>query len=280
MVDRFTRWPEAVPIIDMRAETVARALLAAWICRYGTPDQIVTDRGAQFESSLFHELCSLLGTTRTRTTAYHPCANGLVERFHRQMKSCFRALRHPEKWASALPLILLHVRACLKPDLGCSAAELVFGTPLRLPADLVTQQPPASSETQPQATSHPEYVSLLRDVFKTLRPASPWFPSGRNSYVPAALAEATHVFLRAPAPRKSLDPPYTGPYRVISRSDKTMVLDLGGRQDTVSVDRVKPAFVENEDFPLALQTVDISPPSPKPKRVSWGPAPAMRLRRI
>ncbi|XP_064468552.1 uncharacterized protein LOC135379836 [Ornithodoros turicata] len=152
MVDRFTRWPEAVPIIDMRAETVARALLDAWICRYGTPDQVVTDRGAQFESSLFHELCGLFGTTRTRTTAYHPCANDLVERFHRQMKSCFRALRHPEKWTSALPLILLHVRACLKPDLGCSAVELVFGTHLRLPADLVTQQPPISSENQPQAT--------------------------------------------------------------------------------------------------------------------------------
>ncbi|XP_064463790.1 uncharacterized protein LOC135374790 [Ornithodoros turicata] len=163
------------------------------------------------------------------------------------MKSCFRALRHPEKWTSALPLILLHVRACLKPDLSYSAAKLVFGTPLRLPADLVTQQPPTSSETQPQATL-------------------------------SALADAAHVFLRAPTPRKSLDPPYTGPYHVISRSEKTMVLDIGGRQDTVSVDHVKPAFVENEDFPLALQTVAIPPSSPKPKRVSWGPAPSMRLR--
>ena len=57
-VDRFTRWPEAIPIIDIRVETVADAFFSGWIARYGTPATITTDRGAQFESKLWDNLCN------------------------------------------------------------------------------------------------------------------------------------------------------------------------------------------------------------------------------
>ena len=51
-VDRFTHCPEAIPLGEIKAETVAHAFFSGWIARFGTPATITTYRGSQFESRL------------------------------------------------------------------------------------------------------------------------------------------------------------------------------------------------------------------------------------
>jgi cleavage and polyadenylation specificity factor subunit 1 len=48
---------------------------------------VTTDQGRQFESQPFHSLAKLCGIHLSRTTAYHPAANGLIKRFHRTPKA-------------------------------------------------------------------------------------------------------------------------------------------------------------------------------------------------
>ena len=138
-VDRFTRWPEAIPIVDIRAEMVADAFFSGWIARYGTPATITTDRGAQFESKLWDNLCNRFGIIRNRTTSYHPQSNGMVERFHRQLKAAFMAHESPNPWTITLPSVLLGVHSAVKKRLGRSAAEVIYGTTLRLPGEFAQQ---------------------------------------------------------------------------------------------------------------------------------------------
>jgi cleavage and polyadenylation specificity factor subunit 1 len=88
---------------------VARAFLTGWISRFSCPQIITTDQGRQFESQFFHYLAKLCGIQLSRTTAYHPATNGLVERFHRTLKAAIMC-HADQNWAQALPLVLLGIR--------------------------------------------------------------------------------------------------------------------------------------------------------------------------
>ena len=93
-IDHFTYWPEAVPISDSSAETVAQAFVRTWISSFGVPSTITTDRGCQFVSHFWEQIMQSLGSKRIRTTVYHPIAS-LVERFHCQLKGALKASSDP-----------------------------------------------------------------------------------------------------------------------------------------------------------------------------------------
>ena len=116
-VDRFTRWPKAIPISDITAETVTHAFITHWVARFGTPSTIATDRGRQFESRLLMALTNMSknGCQRIRTTSYHPATNGLVERLHRQFKAPLKTHSDP-RWTESLPLVLIGIRTAIKLD--------------------------------------------------------------------------------------------------------------------------------------------------------------------
>jgi len=103
MIDRKTRWPEAVPISSISAENVAKHFINSWIARYGVPSQVITDQGRQFESNLFQALAKRLGFKHIHTTPYHPQSNGLVEHFHRTLKTSLRCLGISSNWNDSLP---------------------------------------------------------------------------------------------------------------------------------------------------------------------------------
>ena len=257
IVDRFTRWPEAIPLPDALTTTCARALLRGWISRFGIPSDITSDRGPQFTSHLWSELNKILGISASTTTAYHPQANGMVERMHRQLKSSLEARLTGPNWMDELPFTLLGLRCTWREGADCSPADLVYGCSLRIPGEFLP-------DTSRAATASTEFLQNLQKSMRSALPPPVSFHSVPNSQVPRSLANATHVYVRHDAQRHPLQRPYDGPYPVLKHGDKSFVINRNGEDYTVTVDRLKPAYGAGPVQPTPLFPATPAPPPSTP----------------
>ena len=237
IVDRFTRWPEAIPVADTTTSTLCSALIYHWVSRFGPPLLMTSDRGAQFTSALWSQMSEFLGIRLSATTAYHPQANGLVERMHRRLKEALKTRLTGPHWFEQLPWVLLGLRTTVKEDLGCSPAELVFGSPIAIPGDCL----PSSA-----APTTSEQLETLRRTVHRFKST----PTAHHRAEPqpnAPLPPSKHVFIRRDGYKPPLTPPYDGPFKVVKQTDKVVTIERGSTTDTVSVDRCKPAILEAGD---------------------------------
>ena len=224
IVNRFTRWLEAILLQETDAETCARALLFHWIARFRMPLDMTSDRGSQFTSKLWTTVSKLLGIKLHHTTAYYPQSNGLVECFHRHLKSALRARLKGTNWLDALPWVLLGIRTVPKHDLGCSSGELVFGAPITVPGDFI-----ATFSSTPTPTC---ILPWLQGTVSKFLP----IPTSRHRiskpFVSPELKNCEYVFVRREEKCSALQKPYEGPFRVIEREPKffTMIWVANGTQ--------------------------------------------------
>lgn len=257
VVDRTTRWPEAFPLSSTSATTVSAALFMGWVTRYGVPASLTSDRGAQFTSSLWAGLCSLLGINHHLTTAYHPQSNGLVERFHRRLKDALRARCSSADWVAQLPWVMMGIRSTPREDENVSPAEAVFGSQLVVPGQFLD-----SAEPPPEA-----FFEALRSSTSPLAsPPSHHVPAAQPTELPPDLLNAEYVLVRRDGHVPPLSPLYDGPFKVLRRALRAFCLQIGEREEVVSTLRLKPAVV----------TASFMPPTP-PRRGRPPLQPPQRL---
>ncbi|GFS51768.1 retrovirus-related Pol polyprotein from transposon 412 [Trichonephila inaurata madagascariensis] len=239
-VYRFSKWPEAFPLVEISAEAITKAFYTDWSSRFGLALRLTAD-GTQFEASLFHALSQLLGTDTQHTTAYYSAANGQVERFHRQLKAAIMAYGNSQ-WTIVLPTILMGFRATWKEDLHATTAEMIYGAPIRLPGEFLC---PSKSSVYPVT-----FVGRLRESMQRLSPPTTQHHGQHTISVRKDLPTCNHVFLRTDSLRKGLQPPYESPYKVVDRTEKVFRILRHGKEVSVSIDRLKPAYIpkESEDF--------------------------------
>ena len=266
MIDRFSRWPEAVPLADISAEMVARAFYNQWISRYGAPAYITSDQGSQFESEFFSALFSLLGCERIRTTAYHPAANGLIERWHRDFKAAIMC--HAKDWTRVLSAALIGLCTRIRLDTNASPSEFVYGSALRLSWEFFLL-----GDFKP----NPHYfLQDFREYIKKVRPVPVAHHNKTRVFVYKDLASCIHVFMLAKA-KKSLERPYTGPYKVLQRiSDHVYSINVNGEPRNVSVELLKPAYFLSEDIASGECQATIQGETSPPLTPSERPAPTFK----
>lgn len=173
VIDRFTRWPEAVPLKSAMASKCADALLLYWVARFGVPQHMTSDRGPQFTSAVWSHLASSLSVTLHHTTAYH-------RKVMVRWRDSTNHLRHPSavichpnhSWTtypafcSACARLLIRISSahpltycCASPSLSpvnCSRAGFL---PSQLPCQLRTTLP-RTPRTPPAANSPPRTMFM------------------------------------------------------------------------------------------------------------------------
>nr|XP_033199977.1 uncharacterized protein LOC117162222 [Bombus vancouverensis nearcticus] len=127
----------------------------------------------------------------------------------------------------------------IKEDLNATAAEMVYGTGIRLPADFFVP-------TKQQANS--EFASRLKDRIEKIRPHPITRHGEKRIFVFRDLETSPYVFLRRDAIGDPFQQPYDGPYQVTERGKKTITIKINNKNVIVSIDRLKPAFLLDDNI--------------------------------
>jgi len=77
--DMLTKWPMVFPVPDQRSVKIARLLCKEIVPLFGVPEVHLFNQGTNLLSHLMVDVCTLLGVTKSNTTAYHPECDGMVE---------------------------------------------------------------------------------------------------------------------------------------------------------------------------------------------------------
>lgn len=128
---------------DMQAETVADIIFLAWMKRYGCPNEIHSDQGRQYESSLFRELCRLLEVKKCCTAPLHARSDGMVERMNRTVKEMLSKYTKPvyqRGWDIHLDFLTMAYNNTPHESTGVTPHRIVYGEEIRLPLDVVSEQ--------------------------------------------------------------------------------------------------------------------------------------------
>ena len=89
-------------------------------CRFGTPLEILFDRGPGFRADLVGELMQRLKIKRRHSTPYYPQCNGLVEKVNGVICEIItkQVQMHPKHWDKKLNVALWAYKTSFKTSLG------------------------------------------------------------------------------------------------------------------------------------------------------------------
>jgi hypothetical protein len=109
------------------------------ICKVGPVEQIMSDRGANFESNVFVHLCKLIGSKKVRSSAFHPSGNGGIEIVNKTIKPNLAKYvsKSHDDWDICLGLAVNSYNNTIQSSIGMAPSEALFNRPPVLMADVI-----------------------------------------------------------------------------------------------------------------------------------------------
>ena len=254
--DYFTKWAEAIPLPDQTASRITRELVQVFT-RFGLPDIIHSDQGANFESTILRQTLDAFGVNKTHTTSYHPQGDGMVERFNRTLLQMLRSyVDHRADWEQYLPLVLFAYRSATHPSTGFSPFALMYGRPpLKADVPHLSAFDPTSYQFQLRSRLA-EFQDLVEEHLT--QAAHRQKIQYDRTTKPRCFQVGDGVWLSCPTAGK-LDPRWEGRWKITAtKGTTTYVIHDGQRTKSVHVNRLRKRI---QPDPFTPQSQD-STPSP------------------
>lgn len=266
LVDHLSRYTTLVPIPKKDPQTVAEALLDRFVAIFGPPRELVTDQGSEFKSKVFAEVCNTLEIMTAFTTAYHPQANGMVERTNQVVKNTLAILseKEPLQWDKYIPYVQFALNTAIHKSIGTQPLFLFTGHDCHFAAGLVNQAVVRYGEDYPS-----EVLTKMRTAWRTAAQASGRAQEKYAHYYdrqvkPLKLKEGNLVMVYkdevTPQQSRSLGPRWKGPYRILEKMGPVNVKVKGLFEDQseriVHCNKLKPFWSEEEIVMPNVNVVD------------------------
>ena len=290
IIDYFTHWVEAIPLRSKNSQEVTKAIMSEYICRYGIPRRILTDRGGEFEADLPHELYKALGVYKVKTTAYRPNADGLAERTVQTFKQMLSKYigENQHTWPQYLQQVCFAYRTTEQSSTRMTPSRMMFGRELNVPIDLIIP-PPQGEKWAPTQTPENYVEELEASLERAFELAREYYPAAQRrakkyydrKAVPGNFKIGQRVWLASKriikGTSKKLLPYWDGPFvicKVLSpggtfrvrheRFKTTQVVHFDRLRlclspppkDTTEFITVEPPYVEGED-PIETEVIEI-----------------------
>jgi hypothetical protein len=278
ITDGFTKYVELVALLNKEASTVAEAIFDKWICRFGTPLDLVTDQGTEFCGRMSQELFTRLGTAHFTTTSHHPQCNSQAEVANKTIAKYLASFCDDSTldWEMYLAPLMFSYNTSFHSTIKTSPFFLTYGMEPRLPT---LPTPDLQRKFYGESTTDDLIRKLLltRDIAR------------RNSEVASEEAERQfnkkaepHAFLPDQlvlldehsflAKNQKLAPKWSGPHKILrlkGECNVELLLQHNNKKLIAHVNRLKPYFVpktaavESPDFFPAQKP---TPPPPAPQQ--------------
>ena len=244
--DAFSKYAELVAIDNKTAPNVARMFFERWICRFGTPLEIVSDNGLEFCNAVTKELFKLLQIKHTHTTPYHPAANAQVEIANKTVAKYLASM--VDDTTLDWPLYMAPMQFAYNTSINSATKAtpffITFGQEARLPSmpnpdiqRLVGESGPKTwfnqlQEARKMAVHNNMAVTEKSKEYFDSKITAIKFKVGQYVWL------NEHNFLGR---NRKLSPNFTGPHQIVQIfNDNVIELSVKGRRMRVNSCRVKP----------------------------------------
>ena len=157
------KWYEAVPMRNQEASEVAKAFVNIRVSKSCYPANLSSDKGSNFMSILFKNMCKELGIERTSTTAY-PQGNAIIECTNHTIEESLakNVFEHQNTLSDYLPLVMIAYRSSIHSISNYSPFYFLFGRSCALPVGCMYQT--VQTKTYPTLS---DYIGCLKDKLQT-----------------------------------------------------------------------------------------------------------------